>query len=244
MWVVSHSKCLPYLLARRRFLYQLAGPIRPGGRSKRRNRLEEICQHRLPLKPRNLHIPRTKSISSCFFSVCLFHDPRSAYQSSHYLCPDTYPCGFLLVFVFLDHVNRFFDVAQNQVAMAVICLQCHSRQSRYRGIRGAGGLTWRRPFSSRSPRSFTNTISSRDRRTRSRGSETEAPASSVSAIVGKKVGGNRGQQVSRLAGTESESSADYYSGSSVDCAESAGLPRVSTKTGKNGTHGRIHSSSI
>lgn len=44
-------------------------------------------------------------------------------------------------------------------------------------------LTWRRPLSSRSPRSLTKTISSSDRRTRSKGSETDdVPASSVSAM--------------------------------------------------------------
>lgn len=44
--------------------------------------------------------------------------------------------------------------------------------------------TWRRPFSSRSPLSLTKTISSRDRRTRSRGSSIGAPRpSSTSAII-------------------------------------------------------------
>ena len=44
-------------------------------------------------------------------------------------------------------------------------------------------LTWRRPFSSRSPLSFTQTTSSSSRRTRSRGSATALPSSLASAIV-------------------------------------------------------------
>ena len=43
--------------------------------------------------------------------------------------------------------------------------------------------TCSRPLSSRSPRNLTNTISSNDNRTRSRGSETESPWSPLSAIV-------------------------------------------------------------
>ena len=48
-----------------------------------------------------------------------------------------------------------------------------------------GKYTCKRPLSSRSPRSLTNTISSKDRRTRSNGSETAAASPSpVSAIFG------------------------------------------------------------
>ena len=43
--------------------------------------------------------------------------------------------------------------------------------------------TCRRPFSSLSPRSFTNTISSKERRTRSKGSVTAATSPSVASAI-------------------------------------------------------------
>lgn len=53
-----------------------------------------------------------------------------------------------------------------------------------------GSLTCNLPASSRSPRSFTNTVSLSDSRTRSRGSLTGlSPFSGESAIVGSESGG-------------------------------------------------------
>lgn len=53
-------------------------------------------------------------------------------------------------------------------------------------LASTGPRTCNLPFNSRSPRSFTNTISSSSSRTKSRGSETGAPApSSTSAIVNR-----------------------------------------------------------
>lgn len=58
-----------------------------------------------------------------------------------------------------------------------------------------GAHTCSLPFSSRSPRSRTNTISSRDNRTRSRGSDTAVAASSVESamVLGENCGRRRGQ---------------------------------------------------
>ena len=71
--------------------------------------------------------------------------------------------------VVIDHVDSFRDVSKDDVAVAIVCLIKHRQQTGSKGSR-CQDRTCKRPYNSRSPRSFTNTISSRQRRTRSRGS--------------------------------------------------------------------------
>ena len=87
----------------------------------------------------------------------------------------------LLPVLVAHNVDGLLDLAQHHIAVRVVCLP--SPISNVPGGRGeeAGFRTCRRPRNSRSPRSFTNTSSSSDSRTRSSGSEMGF-ATSLSAI--------------------------------------------------------------
>lgn len=114
------------------------GLIRPGGRSKRRNRLEviEACQYTWieiqSFEERRFEKRLTSHEKHLFLLLDCLSKPRQPLISN---CPSTistlvpYPCDLLLVFVFLHHVDGLFHVTQNKVAVAVICLKSHRDQS-------------------------------------------------------------------------------------------------------------------
>ena len=79
----------------------------------------------------------------------------------------------IVLLIIADNIYRLFNVSQDKVAMGVVSL-APSLSILYCNIipqaETVGVQTCNLPLNSRSPRSLTNTCSSRDRRTRSRGS--------------------------------------------------------------------------
>jgi hypothetical protein len=92
----------------------------------------------------------------------------------------SYSHSLILVLVFLHRVYRLGHISENKIAMRIISLHnsisCSSDSP-------AHGLTCNLPCSSLSPRSFTNTSSSKQSRTRSNGSLAAGGSGAVSAMI-------------------------------------------------------------
>lgn len=90
--------------------------------------------------------------------------------------------SFLLFVLIINIVDGLLDIAQNKVAMAVVCLNNVSQMGpKLQDVETA--RTCNLPLSSLSPLSLTKTTSLRRSRTRSRGSETWLVSSAASAIL-------------------------------------------------------------
>src|ERR1700748_3762189 len=95
---------------------------------------------------------------------------------------------FLLLVVFLDDIYRLRNLAEDEVAMGIVRLfALRVSNAQVVAYIGEGmGYTCKRPWSSRSPRSFMKTISSRQRRTRSKGSLALEPLLEGSAMSAQR----------------------------------------------------------